>query len=218
LTDIAQVSAKVVLGNITGITADVTEVSILDEDDLTSNSDTALATQQSIKAYVDQEVSAGGGGGITEGTSQATTSGTAKDFTSLPSGTKRIVITFDSVSTDGTDDIMVQIGDSGGIETTGYSSTSGRNNGSTVGADNSTTGFNLGTFSAANIHVGHMILTRLNSSSFTWLASHSVRYANSGVLNGAGVKTLTAELDRLRITTTSGTDTFDAGNVNITYE
>ena len=36
--------------------------SILDEDDLASNSATALATQQSIKAYVDSEISGVGGG------------------------------------------------------------------------------------------------------------------------------------------------------------
>ena len=29
---------------------------VLDEDDMVSNSDTALATQQSIKAYVDNEI------------------------------------------------------------------------------------------------------------------------------------------------------------------
>ena len=42
-----------VLGNVSGATAAPAEVSILDEDDMTSDSATALATQQSIKAYVD---------------------------------------------------------------------------------------------------------------------------------------------------------------------
>ena len=43
-----------VLGNVSGATAAPAEVSILDEDDMTSDSATALATQQSIKAYVDE--------------------------------------------------------------------------------------------------------------------------------------------------------------------
>jgi len=42
-----------VLGNVSGAAAAPAEVAILDEDDMTSDSDTALATQQSIKAYVD---------------------------------------------------------------------------------------------------------------------------------------------------------------------
>ena len=42
-----------VLGNVSGAAAAPAEVAILDEDDMVSNSDTSLATQQSIKAYVD---------------------------------------------------------------------------------------------------------------------------------------------------------------------
>jgi len=42
-----------VLGNVSGAAAAPAEVAILDEDDMVSNSDTALATQQSIKTYVD---------------------------------------------------------------------------------------------------------------------------------------------------------------------
>ncbi len=48
-----------VIGRTTAGSGDPEEVSILDEDAMTSNSATALATQQSIKAYVDSQVSAG---------------------------------------------------------------------------------------------------------------------------------------------------------------
>lgn len=48
-----------VLGNVSGGTASPSSVTILDEDAMGTNSDTALATQQSIKAYVDSQVSAG---------------------------------------------------------------------------------------------------------------------------------------------------------------
>ena len=45
-----------------------TVTAILDEDDMSTNSDTALATQQSIKAYVDTSIASGSfGGGITSG-------------------------------------------------------------------------------------------------------------------------------------------------------
>jgi len=42
-----------VLGNVSGGAAAPAEVAILDEDDMASDSNTSLATQQSIKAYVD---------------------------------------------------------------------------------------------------------------------------------------------------------------------
>lgn len=44
-----------VIGRTTASSGDPEEVSILDEDTMTSDSDTALATQQSIKAYVDAQ-------------------------------------------------------------------------------------------------------------------------------------------------------------------
>jgi hypothetical protein len=47
-----------VIGRTTAGSGDPEEVSILDEDAMTSNSATALATQQSIKAYVDSQVGA----------------------------------------------------------------------------------------------------------------------------------------------------------------
>lgn len=50
---IENVTNMTVLGNTSGSAAAPKEVSVLDEDDMTSNSATALATQQSIKAYVD---------------------------------------------------------------------------------------------------------------------------------------------------------------------
>jgi len=55
LTKIEQVSNLKVLGNTSGSPANVAEVSILDQDTLSSNSATSLATQQSIKAYVDNQ-------------------------------------------------------------------------------------------------------------------------------------------------------------------
>ncbi len=52
-----QLTSMKVMGNVTGGTANAAEVSILDEDAMGSNSATALATQQSIKAYVDSQLS-----------------------------------------------------------------------------------------------------------------------------------------------------------------
>ena len=59
---------------------------------------------------------------LTLATAQNTTSGTAIDFTGIPSWAKQITIAFDGVSTTGVNGYLVQIGTSGGIETTGYAS------------------------------------------------------------------------------------------------
>ena len=53
---IEDVANMKVLGNTSGSATAPQEVSILDQDDMSSNSATALATQQSIKAYVDNNV------------------------------------------------------------------------------------------------------------------------------------------------------------------
>lgn len=54
---IQDVAASSVIGNTTGSTATPGNVAILDEDNMASNSATSLATQQSIKAYVDNGIS-----------------------------------------------------------------------------------------------------------------------------------------------------------------
>jgi hypothetical protein len=63
-----------------------------------------------------------------------------------------------------------------------------------------------------------MICSLLDTSN-TWSSFHSMALSNlANTLNGAGSVTLSATLDRIRITTVNGTDTFDAGSINIAYE
>ena len=162
---------------------------------------------------------------ITSGTAQASTSGTFIDFTSIPSYVKRITIMFSGVSTNGTSIRVLRIG-SGSIESTGYvaSAVDLFNTGSVVGAD-STTHYPLvagGSNTATSVSIlnGSMQLTLLGSN--TWTLSGSLSGSGSGigagVINMAGTKTTSGTLDRLRITTINGSDTFDAGSINIMYE
>lgn len=156
----------------------------------------------------------------TLGTPVATTSGTSVDYTSIPSWTKRITINFSGVSVNGTSNLLVQIGDSGGIETSGYlGASSSCVNAAAIVGTNFTTGYGISQTGAANVVHGTMTLTLLNSSTNNWAASHNLGYSNvAGVLVGGGAKALSATLDRLRITTVNGTDAFDAGEVNVTWE
>lgn len=165
------------------------------------------------------EIRAGGGsGGITAGTAQVTTSGTEVDFLSLPAGLKRITIMFNAISLSSTDSILVQIGDSGGIESTGYVSTSAAVFGAnTTSCDSSTSSFLFRLANATRVISGHMILTHLGSN--LWVSSHSGGSTAGGPLAivGGGTKTLTGELDRVRIAAGGG-NTLDSGSVNIFYE
>ena len=156
---------------------------------------------------------------IVSGTSQASTSGTSIDFTSIPSWVKRITVMFSGVSTNGSSSTRIQIGTSGGVETTGYSSASSFA-GSTNSASNinDTSGFAVdGYGNATRTRFGSFVITLLGSNA--WTAQGVVASDTTiGTWNSAGGKTLSGTLDRVRITTANGTDTFDAGSINILYE
>ena len=162
--------------------------------------------------------SAGGGGGITLGTELSTTSGTAFTFTGIPSGTKRVTMNFEGNSLNGSDHFLIQIGDSGGIETSGYASGSS-NVGSGVSSSSSTAGFILrGAAGATVIGGGTITFTLKDSANNTWIGSGMVSRSDAAAtISCAGSKSLSAELTQIRLTRT-GSNSFDAGSVNITYE
>ena len=153
---------------------------------------------------------------ITQGTAVASTSGTSIDFTSLPSWIKRITVMFSGVSLSGTANPLIQIG-AGSVTTSGYISSGAAVAGAgSTGMLSSTAGFVMNSSGAANVVSGHMVITTLGSN--VWVSSHSAKYSTTFCLFGGGDITLGGTLDRVRSTTTNGTDTFDAGTVNILYE
>ena len=154
--------------------------------------------------------------GFTLGTVVATTSGTTAAFTGIPSGVKRIIISCAGVSTNGTSDYLVRIGDSGGLETSSYSATSAFIDGAFV---TSTAGFIYNTGgSAAFLLRGTFELSLLNSSTNAWVCSSNLGESGADVIAlGQGFKLLSGELTQLDVTTVSG-DTFDAGSINIIYQ
>ena len=154
------------------------------------------------------------GGTITSGTAQASTSGTSIDFTGIPSWVKRITVMFSGVSTNGTSNIQIQIG-AGSVDTSGYNSMYGTG----AGAQIATSGF-LVTFTTAATYLrtGNIILNLISSNA--WVESGMLGdYSNAVIASlSQGYKSLSGTLDRVRITTVNGTDTFDAGSINILYE
>ena len=153
---------------------------------------------------------------ITSGTSVASTSGTSIDFTSIPSWVKRITVMFSGVSTSGSSNLLLQIGGASGVSTSGYLSSATRE--STVGTVNGTAGFAL-TANIGSTTLLHGIITVVNLSGNTWSGSALLAHSDGNCMNSsAGSKALSEVLTRVRITAVNGTDTFDAGSINIFYE
>jgi hypothetical protein len=145
-------------------------------------------------------------------TAQNTTSGTAVDFTSSPSWVKRITVMFNGVSLNGSAGLVMQVG-AGSIVATGYSS--GVSSGASV--NSSTTYFYvMNNAGAAVLSNGQITLANMGSNN--WSQSGIMGFPTNALSLSCGYISLSGALDRVRITTTNGTDTFDAGSINIMYE
>ena len=142
-----------------------------------------------------------------------TASGTSVDFTGIPSWAKRITVMFSGVSTNGTSNILLRLGDAGGIEDTGYASGSSYN-----GADaaNSTGFLLLLDVVAAVNYNGAVTFSKLDGNTYSSFGGFSNN--STAVWSCAGAKTLSDTLTQIRITTVNGTDTFDAGSINVMWE
>jgi hypothetical protein len=154
------------------------------------------------------------GGTIISGTAQASTSGTSIDFTSIPSWVKRISVLFNNVSTNGSSPFIVQIG-AGSIETSGYLGGSGNRGNEAASA----AGWEIVSSPASASAYSGMGTIALVDTANSWVISGVVTINGSGQPNMfSGSKATSGTLARVRITTVNGTDTFDAGSINILYE
>ena len=130
-----------------------------------------------------------------------TTGGNTIIFTNIPSGTVEIEIYFNGWSTDtGTGVAAIEIGDSGGIETTGYTSS----------VVNSVTFANVSVFYQTNIQLdaavtyrGYAKLAKISGDK--WSCNSVMVDTNLGAEHTqSGFKTLSDELDRVQFRITSG--------------
>lgn len=198
-----------------GANSDITSLTALSAGGLPDNSvlTADIADAQVTPAKLSQP--------LTTGASVATTSGTSVDITGIPSWARKIVLTMAGVSTSGTSLVMVQIGDSGGVETSGYSGAGATSSSGVTSSTSHSAGFTLeagGAFTAASVRSGHVTLVLCDASNTWVLSGVTALSAGNVVSQAAGHKQLSATLDRVRLTTVGGTDTFDAGAINIVYE
>jgi hypothetical protein len=158
---------------------------------------------------------------IVSGTAVASTSGTSIDFTSIPSWVKRITVMFSGVSLSGTSDIQIQLGVSGTPETTGYATNYSRSAALAIATSTSTTDSFIATGGigiAANLIYGQYVFSLLGSNNWTGIGVFYSSGSTNYMVNSAGAKTLAGTLNMVRLKSLNGTDTFDAGSINILYE
>jgi hypothetical protein len=160
-----------------------------------------------------------GVGVLTSGTAVSSTTGTSIDLTSIPSWVKRITVLFNGVSKSGTANFRVRLGTGGSPTTTGYTTaanivTTGASacSASTAGFD--TTGDAIGTATVS----GNLVFVNLSGNIWTCSSILHTPTPTVGNIFIAGIVSLAGTLDMVRITTTNGTDTFDAGSINIFSE
>ena len=182
---------------------------------LTQTADTSGTLELQSNGTTQLTVSSTGAyGQLKSGTAVASTSGTSIDFTSIPSWVKRITIMFNAVSTSGSSSVQIQLGTGSTTYTTsGYA---GSNSYGTTVSSNSAGFIVHANIGAATLASGIVVLT--NVSGNIWAQAGSIGAASSSVSVSGGSITLAATLTAVRITTAGGTDTFDAGSINILYE
>jgi len=197
---------------------------------LKNNGNTYLsADTNDVVALANPLPIASGGTGSDDGaiylqTAVAATSGATKDFTGIPAGVKRVTLNLTGVSTTGTSPVVVQIGPSGGVETSGYLGCNFCSAASGFGNAAHTAYFSLtqtadGGNLASSVRNGSLTFNLLEASSNTWtvtgIISHSDVDAN---VFTSGSKPLAGALSIVRLTTAGGSHTFDAGKVSVSWE
>lgn len=204
-TEGVQITGGNLKADVNGLTEDTTP---------DTSADFALVWDASASAHKKVKLNKFSGGGITLGTAVASTSGTSIDFTGIPSTAKRVRIMFQGVSTNGTSPWLVQIGN-GSIVTTGYV---GHAN-SGAGATANGAGFNVNNnVAAANTYHGEIVIGLIDTNVYTEFGIVASQTTSNTLCSSGGSVSLGGVMDRVRITTAGGSDTFDAGKINISYE
>ena len=148
---------------------------------------------------------------------EASATSAAVTFGSIPSGVRRISVLLKGISTNGTSNLLLQIGPAGGIVSTGYLAGAGNGGG---GFTESTAGFiqTSSAMVAASTYHGRIALSLESTANNTWVSSGTLYAAGQVMQMTAGSISLSGELTQLKLTMVNGTDVFDAGAFAIQYE
>ncbi len=151
-----------------------------------------------------------------------TASGSNVDFTSgIPANAKRLTIMLNDVSLSGTDEIVIQLGDAVGFETSGYSGTLSNVNDSSATALSGLLGFQMTVLQVSGDEItGELVLTLLDPAIDLWqgkgMCSNGAGTA-ADMYVVVGNKALSDPATQIRVTG-SGSNTFTGGTINILVE
>ena len=155
-------------------------------------------------------------GGATLGTATTGAGATSYDFT-IAAGTKEITFSGSGISSNGTSDVIIQFGDAGGIETTGYAGVYHRSVTTTVTNEAFSSGIIInGDAAGSDTLSGSIVCALVDNTNNIWSCNGGFSRTDAtvfGSMNGA--KTLSQSLTTLRITTAGGANTIDAGTFNV---
>ena len=147
----------------------------------------------------------------------ATTSGNSVAVTGLPVGIRNIAVFLQDVSSTGSNEFALQVSTGTTFATSGYKAASW--NGANV--DARATGLML-TYgvAAGETRDGAIRLALADVTNNTWVSTGLLNQgSSSSLMNGSsGTKSLSGALTQIRITTVGGSDTFDAGSINLMYQ
>lgn len=150
---------------------------------------------QKTLSFTELDISAGTQGGYT--------------VTGLSSTTKELILIFVGASLSSSDDMTLTIGDSGGLETSGYVSAAVNHVDSTTVTSTNKFTLNAGTSGSSDVNAVYKLY---NVAGNTWVLDGQFNDANDDIGTSTGTKTLSGTLDRFRIGT-SGSNNWDAGKL-----
>jgi hypothetical protein len=143
-------------------------------------------------------------------------SGTTVDFTGIPSWVNRVTMIGNSISTNGTTRLRINLGD-GAYVTTGYLGAVTQIDGAVAVTANATAGVLITENHTAAMSF-RFSCTIERRSALIWVMSGTGAFSNiASTTIFANQLTLAGDLDRVRLSA-GGTDTFDAGAVAISWE
>lgn len=150
----------------------------------------------------------------------STGSGTSASITSVPSYAKRITITLQGVSLNGATELILRLGDTGGLENSGYTGVNARMGSSGgVYSGNSTSFILTESAQAGNVYDGVITLIRHNESTNCWVVSSTVTTQGANNMNiCSGTKELSSALTQVSILSANGSSAFDAGSIGFQVE
>ena len=151
--------------------------------------------------------------------SLVTLSGANVDFTGIPATARRVTVMLNGASTNGTSVPLIQLGDSGGIETSGYLGGSAAVSTGATSVAAHTAGAGLSSSGAATIvYRGAVSIGLMDATTNLWAITGTLGRSEGGSVNILGyTKSLSATLTQIRLTTNSA-DTFDGGTASISWE